>query len=125
MKRLIGESYLQLLWVEFVLAFRDLHALHSQVRNRKVARPRQGLHPTIDVLCKAMEMSCVFYPKRVLCLQRSAATVLLLRRYGVNAQMVIGVQVLPFKSHAWVEVEGTVVNDKPYMQEIYSVLERC
>jgi hypothetical protein len=39
--------------------------------------------------------------------------------------MVIGAQVLPFKSHAWVEVDGRVVNDKPYIPEIYRVLERC
>jgi hypothetical protein len=39
--------------------------------------------------------------------------------------MVIGVQHLPFVAHAWVEVAGRVVNDKPYMSEIYSVLFRC
>jgi hypothetical protein len=39
--------------------------------------------------------------------------------------MVLGAQMLPFKSHAWVEVDGIVVNDKPYMLEIYQVLERC
>jgi hypothetical protein len=72
-----------------------------------------------------MDLACVFYPKSVLCLQRSAATTLLLRRHGIRAELVIGAQMLPFKSHAWVEVEGTVVNDKPYMREIYQVLERC
>jgi hypothetical protein len=39
--------------------------------------------------------------------------------------MVIGAHLLPFKSHAWVEVASVIVNDKPYMQEIYQVLERC
>jgi Transglutaminase-like superfamily len=39
--------------------------------------------------------------------------------------MVIGVQQLPFVAHAWVEVESRVVNDKPYISEIYSVLSRC
>jgi hypothetical protein len=39
--------------------------------------------------------------------------------------MVIGAQVRPFKSHAWVEIERTVVNDKPYMLEMYQQLERC
>jgi hypothetical protein len=33
--------------------------------------------------------------------------------------MVIGAQTIPFTSHAWVEVD-----DKPYMPEIYQVLER-
>ncbi len=39
--------------------------------------------------------------------------------------MVIGAQLLPFHSHAWVEVDGQVVNDKPYIAEIFQVLERC
>jgi hypothetical protein len=39
--------------------------------------------------------------------------------------MVIGAQLLPFKSHAWVEVDGGVVGDKAYMREIYQPLERC
>jgi hypothetical protein len=39
--------------------------------------------------------------------------------------MVRGVQQVPFLAHAWVELGGLVVNDKPYMPEIYSVLTRC
>jgi hypothetical protein len=39
--------------------------------------------------------------------------------------MVIGAQILPFRSHAWVEIGGVVVNDKPYMPDIYRFLERC
>ena len=72
-----------------------------------------------------MDFACVLYPKQVLCLQRSAATTLLLRRRGIAAEMVIGAQLLPFKSHAWVESEGAVVNDKPYVREIYRILDRC
>jgi hypothetical protein len=49
----------------------------------------------------------------------------LLKQYGVAAQMVIGAQQLPFKAHAWVEVGGSVANDKPYTPEMYVVLDRC
>jgi hypothetical protein len=125
MKGLLLESYLQLLQIELVLAFHGLHGLHTKVRNRRVSSDYRGPKLTVDVLCTAMEVGCVFYPKRVLCLQRSAATVLLLRQYGIDAQLAIGAQVLPFKSHAWVEVDGKVVNDKPYISEFYLVLERC
>ena len=44
------------------------------------------------------------------------------RRASTNGD---GVQKLPFKAHAWVEVDGRVVNDKPYMREMYTVLDRC
>jgi hypothetical protein len=76
-------------------------------------------------ICAEMDLACIWYPKQVLCLQRSAATTCLLKQYGIRAQMVIGTQQTPFKSHAWVELDGQVVNDKPYTSEMYSILERC
>ena len=72
-----------------------------------------------------MDMACIWYWKQALCLQRSAATACLLKSYGVPAQMVIGAQLMPFRAHAWVEVDGRVVNDKPYAAEVYTVLDRC
>jgi len=70
-------------------------------------------------------MACIWYWKEALCLQRSAATACLLKKYGVPAQLVFGAQQMPFKAHAWVEVDGRVVNDKPYTSEMYAVLDRC
>jgi hypothetical protein len=49
----------------------------------------------------------------------------MLRSRGVHAEMVIGAQRLPLKAHAWVEVDGRVVNDKPEVQTDYLVMERC
>jgi hypothetical protein len=72
-----------------------------------------------------MDIACAFYPKKVLCLQRSAATVLLLRRHGIAAELVIGAQILPFRSHAWAEVDKCPVGDKPYVSRMYQELERC
>jgi hypothetical protein len=71
--------------------------------------------------CYAVDMACIWYWKEVLCLQRSAATTCLLRQNGVPAEMIIGAQQVPFKQHAWVEVDGQVVNDKPYMRELWAV----
>jgi Transglutaminase-like superfamily len=123
MKRLPLESWLLLLHVEFILRFRELDALHRFVRERQVKVSPD--HRTPEYVCRSVDLACVFYFKRVLCLQRSAVTTVLLRRYGWKAEMVIGAQILPFKSHAWVEIEGKIVNENPYMCEMYSVLERC
>jgi hypothetical protein len=49
----------------------------------------------------------------------------LLKRYGVPAQMMIGARQMPFKAHAWVEVNARVVNDRPYLREMYAVLDHC
>jgi Transglutaminase-like superfamily len=124
MKRLIGESYWLLLKTELLLLFGDFRVLHGAVRNGLV-RPAATETPASEELCRSMDLACVFYPKRVMCLQRSAATTMLLRRHGFGAEMVIGTQVLPLKSHAWVEIDGRVVNDKSYVPHIYSELERC
>jgi hypothetical protein len=125
MNLLILQSYLLLVRIDLMMRFRSFESIHELVRTRRVSAP--GLAATIGVesICQAIDLACVFYVKPVLCLQRSAAAAILLRRHGWKAQMIIGAQLIPFKSHAWVEVDGNVVNDKPYMHEIYSVLDRC
>lgn len=125
MKRLLLEGYLLLIRIEILMLFGGLSSLHSFVRNGTVRTVEGNSNSFTEDVCHAIDLACVFYPKRVMCLQRSAATTLLLRKYGMKAEMVIGAQLLPFKSHAWVEIDGKVVNDKPYMLEIYKPLERC
>lgn len=73
----------------------------------------------------AVNHACVLYPKRALCLQRAFVTTWLLRRKSVHAFMVLGAQQLPFKAHAWVEVDGQPVNERSNVQTIYAVWQRC
>jgi len=68
--------------------------------------------------------ACSFYWKKVLCLQRAIVTARLLRRYGFGAEVVIGCRMLPFAGHAWVEIDGRVVNDSRGYQQKLRVLER-
>ena len=125
MTRFLIESYFYLIRIELLLRRGHLRRIHDLVR-RYGTRPRtaKGALSAAD-LCRAMDIACVLYPKQVLCLQRSAAATLLLRSHGFRVEMVIGAQTLPFKSHAWVELDNTVITDKPYMHDIYQVLERC
>ena len=124
MNKLVLESWLLLLYFDCVVFFRDFKRLHEIVRVQSVFSAAKMEH-TAEELCHAVDLACVFYLKRALCLQRSAATAVLLRRHGWRAEMVVGAQMLPFMSHAWVEIDGRVVNDKAYMAEIFQVLERC
>jgi hypothetical protein len=125
MKPLVAESYLLLIQIDLMMRFGDLRSIHTLVRKSEIGNTNGHAVPSVLDLCQGMDLACVFYVKKVLCLQRSAATTLLLRRYGYKAEMVIGAQMLPFKSHAWVEANGAIVNDKPYMLDIYHILERC
>jgi hypothetical protein len=42
----------------------------------------------------------------------------------VNAHLVIGCRHTPFYAHAWVDVEGSVVNDMPTVTQLYPEMER-
>lgn len=119
---LVVRAWLVLLHVGLTMLVGSLNATRRMVREQALAKKSsQSVHG----LCAAVDLACILYFRRVLCLQRSAATAVMLRQYGWNASMVIGIQMLPFQSHAWVEVQGAIVNDKPYIQDIYHVLERC
>lgn len=121
---LILTAYWKLIHFDRYLARRDFSGLYHEVRTFPI---RQEMPPpdAVERICSAMDRACIWYWKQALCLQRSAATACLLKRHGVPAQMVIGVRQMPFKAHAWVEVDGRVVNDKAYAPEMYAVLERC
>jgi hypothetical protein len=121
---LVLQAYGTLIRFEYYLACRDFFSLHNAVRNHPL-NPGVPSSYLAERICAAVEIACICYPKNVLCLQRSAAAACLLKRHGIPAQMVIGTQQLPLKSHAWVEVNGDVVNDKPYIREVYPVMDRC
>ena len=116
-------AYLELIRFGFHIRRKNFAALHSAVRNSSVHQHASRC-TSLAELCRAVDLACIWYGKTVLCLQRSAAATCLLRRHGIPAQLVIGTQQIPFNAHAWVEVEGQVVSDRPYMHEMYAVLER-
>jgi hypothetical protein len=124
-KRLVLESWLLLIRFEWIMRLGRFRALCRLVEQEPVRSVTSAPLIAKGDLCRAMDYACVFYFKHALCLQRSAATTLLLRRHGFDAELVIGAKLLPFRSHAWVEFNGQVINDKPYMHTIYQVLERC
>jgi hypothetical protein len=124
MKRLVIEAWLLLLSFELAVRSKAFERIRSTVQRELVLPARSASSIPSEQLSRAMDYACVFYFKRVQCLQRSAATTLLLRRHGWNAEMVTGVQIIPYNAHAWVEMNGEVVNDKPYMRDIYRVLEQ-
>lgn len=108
---------------DFYLARNDFAALYAKVRNART-RPRTRSGEDARRICAAVDLAGIWYWKQALCLQRSAAAACLLKRRGFAAELVIGAQRMPFKAHAWVEIDGEVVNDKPYTAELYQVLDR-
>jgi hypothetical protein len=118
---LTGRAWLAL--VAFDLArlagFARVHAILTRSR----PSPRRSSVTETDVV-RAVDEACVWYVRRAACLQRSAVAAWLLRRHGFAADLVIGCRPLPFESHAWVELDGRVVNDRPQYQKVFRVLDR-
>jgi Transglutaminase-like superfamily len=121
---LILEAYMSLIRFDFYLARGNFEAIYKKVRNYPV-RNNFASPDAVERICTAVDMACIWYCKEVLCLQRSAVTTCLLRKHGVPGRLVIGAQQMPFKAHAWAEVDGRVVNDKQYVHELYARLDQC
>jgi len=118
------QALLMLLAYDILRACRPFQTMYATVKSwRIVDRPKRS--DITHRVCIAVNYSCIWYPKRALCLQRSFVTTYLLRKHGVPARMVLGAQKLPFKAHAWVEVEGQAVNERSNVQAIYAVWDRC
>lgn len=117
-------ALLMLFFYDVLSTVCSFETLYSKVKRWKVAR-RTLNADTIDRVCRAVNYACICYPKQVLCLQRSFVSTYLLRRNGVAAQMVLGAQKIPFKAHAWVEVDRRAINERSNVQATYAVWDRC
>ena len=120
----VARAWLVLAACDVALKILGFEAFHSRLRNLRPA-PRSAAPGDVERLRQAVDLAAGFYFKRAWCLQRSAATVWLMRRAGIEADLVIGVRRLPFLAHAWVEVDGRVVNDRPTVRTFYQCIERC
>lgn len=118
-------AFMGLAAVDLVLKLGGFRSLYWAVKRWPVSRRGIAAPGTIARVRHAVDRACVFYLGSALCLQRSAVTTCLLRARAVPAQMVIACRKMPFRGHAWVEVNGRVVNDTRIVRESYSVLDRC
>jgi hypothetical protein len=124
MRFLFWKALFGLLAYDLLGLNRNFARMHRLVSGWKVSL-KKAAPDTVERVSEAVAYACVVYPKRVLCLQRSAVTTCLMRNCGVPAQMVLGAQSVPFKAHAWTEVGGRAVNERRDVRRIYGVWERC
>ena len=118
-------SVLLLTTADAILKLGGFSSLYRTVKEWRLAVNQSSDEELIAKGCTTVNRACTWHPKQELCLQRSAVAACLLRSLGVPAEMVIGVHKMPFYSHAWVEVEGRVVNDHKNVQTFFHVLSRC
>lgn len=121
---LFFRAFFMLLTYDILSTLCHFQTVYSLVGRWRVKENTKELG-VIDRACMAVNYACVWYPKQALCLQRSFVLTYLLRKHGVAAQMVLGAQKLPFKAHAWVEVDGQAINERSDVKATYGVLDRC
>ena len=86
---------------------------------KKLSQSKKLIVPPQDqslIIAKALDRACLLYPKRTMCLPFAATLAALHLKNNYKCDFVIGVQNLPFYAHAWVEVEGVVINDRPELK---------
>jgi prolyl oligopeptidase len=121
---LVSLAFSCLLRTEWNLRWHNGRPLQDALEPPRHSNDESGRY-SAQQICHAMDIACVLYFKTVLCLQRSVALTMLLRRFGLAAELVVGARILTAKAHAWVEIKRVVVNDKPYVTQLYRELERC
>jgi len=118
------KAYIGLITIDLLIKLGGFPLLYRTIKRRTVSEINPAAPWEIERICAAADKAGRYYFKHALCLQRSALIAFLLRRRGIPATMVIGCRIMPYQGHAWVEVEGRVVSDKPEVQQFYQVLER-
>jgi hypothetical protein len=120
----VARAWLILLWADLVMrlgGFRRLVGFVSRA-GRGVGDP-----PAEEIaaeLSRSVDGAAALYYRKAWCLQRSAACAWLLRRRGFPARLVLGVRPMPFFAHAWVELNGRLVNEEPGRVRALIVLDR-
>lgn len=94
---------------------RQVHHLENVAKRRK--RSQYG---EIGAITRAFELSDLILGSHDKCMERSFAMVSVLRKYGVSAQAIIGVQNAPFAAHCWVQDGETVLNEEPDRVQLFT-----
>jgi len=123
-KRETLTAFIALLVFDLLLKFRGFQSLIKRVEDWPTAEPATADREICRRVRAMVDRAQMYYPKKAMCLQRSAVVTCLLRRRGVPAEMVLGAQEYPTKGHAWAEVSGVVVNDNPRVNTRYRELRR-
>ena len=117
-------AFIGLAAFDLLLKFRGFKCLISTVKRRQTAEPLTTDREICRRVRAMVDRAQMYYPKKAMCLQHSAVVAWLLRRRGVPAEMVLAAcDYLP-EAHAWVEVDGEVVNDSAKVKESYRELYR-
>jgi hypothetical protein len=117
------QVFWELLRYDLLAGISGFRGVHSKSSRRVTGRRRSGMDLE-SIIPRVVAAASSFYWKPILCLQRSVVTMRVLRKHGINAEVVIGCRPAPFVGHAWVEVDGRAASDSRGYQQKLAILER-
>lgn len=123
MASLVLRAFADLVLYDILVVLGGFPRIRSLVKKTR-AKNKPTNNETIKRICNAVDIASCFYLKQVRCMHRSFVAVRLLRKAGVKADLVIASRPVPFVSHAWVEVNEHVVNDKQGYKRRLTEMER-
>lgn len=115
---------------ERVAAERDLRRNFATAYANRVGPTADTTAPRValELLMRRFRTAESLYPSRQApldCLPRSLALTRFLRTAGWPARHVIGVALYPFEAHAWVEVDGTALNEEDTFLRRFTVIQQA
>jgi len=125
--RLHLEAYISFFLINVLLRLRGFRSTVRWLTRRfsDVQRRDDARIDDIEKVCEVVERAGLWYPGRMDCLPRSLVAFALLRAEGFPVDLCLGVTSAPgFGAHVWIECDGWVLNDYPYVKEQYIELWR-
>ena len=125
--RLIAQTLWALIRVHRIASQGHMRGLRQYLGVRPELSSRSdATMPPVDVqrIAAVVDNMCALFVRRSTCLHRSFVLARLLRRAGGRADVVLGLKGEPFQGHAWVEIDGVIINDDEERVREYTVLER-
>jgi hypothetical protein len=105
---------------DILMKLLGFHRICRIIERRAFKKQKTDLLRILQV-CAGVERARIWYPKEIKCMQHSVVIKFLLAHSGLNARLAIAGRCMPFQSHAWVELDGTVINDTQRVQQYYRV----
>ncbi|EEQ0472985.1 lasso peptide biosynthesis B2 protein [Salmonella enterica] len=90
------------------------------VINKKLDSEHKAL--AINICLWLIEKTFYLNPNKTDCITTSVTLQHLLAQEGIHSVIVLGVRTRPFFAHAWLEVDGKIINDKDNLRDFLSVI---
>lgn len=125
------ESSLRLAWTEALPILKTYVAIRFSMRSQglqtvlqKVAAHLRSTNKTrvcdkaeTEDICRKIRQAGLYLPFRTACLECALVSAVLLSRRSIPVELRIGIQLDPFLAHAWINVDGQVMLDKPDLNQ--------